>query len=88
MYDTRALMEGYDLLDSTAAQLFDDIWGFALALNATKSMIEANNFSESGCENVKGELVPLENFNYTNERMGCLINWNLRQTNFSGVSVC
>ena len=81
-------MQRYEILDTTAAQLFDDIWGLALVLNATKSMIDSSDFGESGCENYPGEFVPLEDFKYNNTRMGCLITWNLRQTNFSGVSVC
>ena len=80
-------MKGYELLDSTAAQLFDDIWGLALALNATKAMVEANDIDETGCQNHPGDLVALEDFTYNNSKMGCLIRWNLRQTNFSGVSV-
>ena len=84
----RASMQGYVILDTTAAQLFDDIWGLALALNATKSMIDAENYGETDCENYPGAFVPLEDFTYDNTRMGCLITWNLRQTNFSGVSVC
>ena len=80
-------MQGYVILDTTAAQLFDDVWGLALALNATISMINSNDFGESGCENYPGNFVPLEDFTYNNTRMGCLITWNLRRTNFSGISV-
>ena len=32
-------------------------------------------------------LVPLEDFTYANSFMGCVIQWNLAQTNFLGVSV-
>ena len=41
----------------------------------------------TGCENLPGELVPFEEFTYNNSKMGCLITWNLRRLNFSGVSV-
>ena len=87
MYDDIALMKGYTLLDSTAAQLFDDIWGLALALDATKAMVEARDIDGTGCQDYPGTLVALEHFRYNNSKMGCLIRWNLRQTNFSGVSV-
>ncbi len=40
----------------------------------------------TGCT-VPGELVPLENFTYSNEFMGCVIRWNLERTDFVGVSV-
>ena len=73
-----------------AAQLHDDVWGLALALNATMTMVNENNITGTGCENLTGNLVPLEELTYNNTKMGCLLIWNLRQTlsNFSGVSVC
>ena len=69
--------------------MYDTIWILALALNKTLSMVAAGNFSiaEAGCENSTGSLVPLEEFLYSNEMMGCLMQWNIQQTNFSGVSV-
>ena len=70
--------------------VYDAMWILALALNKTFSMVEAGNSSiiaETGCEDVPGSLVPLEEFSYSNEKMGCLMQWNLQQTNFSGVSV-
>ena len=80
-------MQGYEALDTTAAQLHDDVWGLALALNATMTMVNENNIAGTGCENLPGELVPLEDFTYNNSKMGCLITWNLRRLTFSGVSV-
>ena len=61
----------------------------AIALNETMSMVEAGSSSieGTGCEDKSGSLVPLENFTYNNEMMGCLIQGNLQRTNFSGVSV-
>ena len=59
----------------------------AQALNNTMSMVENEDIGRTGCSNVTGDLVPLEEFNYTNEKMGCLIQWNLQQTNFSGGTV-
>ena len=69
--------------------VYDAIWILALALNKTLSMVEEGNSSVigTGCENVAGWLAPLEEFSYNNEKMGCLIQWNIQQTNFSGVSV-
>ena len=68
---------------------YDAIWILALALNKTLSMVEEGSSSVigTGCENATGWLAPLEEFSYDNEKMGCLIQWNLQQTNFSGVSV-
>ena len=51
-------------------------------------MINSNNvINATGCQDVPGSLVPLEHFNYTNERIGCLIQWNIQRTNFSGLTV-
>jgi hypothetical protein len=83
-----AVEDGYEILDTTAAQLHDDVWGLALALNTTMTMINTNNITGTGCENLVGDVVPLEQFAYSNAKMGCLITWNLRHIEFSGVSVC
>lgn len=68
--------------------LYDVTWVLATALNNTMTMI-ANNVSINGtdCEDVPGSLVPLEEFTYANEKMGCLIQWNIKRTSFLGVSV-
>ena len=80
-YTGRAIGGGFDVVDASI-RAYDVIWVVALALNNTLSMVRSGNISETGCENVPGSLVPLEEFNYTNERMGCLIQWNMQQTNF------
>ena len=69
--------------------MYDVMWILGLALNKTLSMVAAGSsgIAETGCENATGSLVPLEGFSYSNEMMGCLIQWNIQQTNFSGVSV-
>lgn len=88
MYQATANAKGYEVLDTTAAQLHDDVWGLALALNETMTMVKEGNISTTGCESLPGDLVPLEEFTYNNTKMGCVITWNLRKTTFSGVSVC
>ena len=68
--------------------LYDVIWVLALALNNTMAAVAGNkSINGSGCEDVRGSLVPLEQFTYSNEKMGCLIQWNIQQTSFLGVSV-
>ena len=42
---------------------------------------------EGGCEGVKGDLVPLEYFNYTNQKLGCLIHESMDEIKFLGISV-
>ena len=85
-YSRRATAGGYDLLDA-GVRLYDVIWVLALALNNTMTMVDNKDISQTGCSNASGSLVSLEKFDYTNEKMGCVIQWNLQQTNFSGGSV-
>ena len=85
-YSKRAIEGGFDVVDA-GIRLYDVMWVLALALNNTVAMVRSGDISETECSNVSGSLVPLEEFNYTNEKMGCLIQWNLQQTNFSGGSV-
>ena len=85
-YTRRAIEGGFDVVDA-GIRAYDVIWVIALALNNTMLMVRSGDISQTGCSNVPGSLVPLEEFEYNNEKMGCLIQWNLQQTNFSGVSV-
>ena len=41
----------------------------------------------TNCEGMDGGLVPLNEFNYSNTFMGCIIRYNLQQTDFVGMSV-
>ena len=68
---------------------YDAVWTLAFALNSTMEMVNTGDISETGCDQqiLSGELVPLEHFNYSNSLMGCVMHWNIQQTNFSGVSV-
>ena len=84
-YSKRAMEGGFEILD-VGVRLYDIMWMLAIALNNTLSMV-SGDISETGCSNVPGSLVPLEEFNYSNERMGCLIQWHLQRTNYTGVSV-
>ena len=70
-----------------AGVMFDVIWVLAMALNETMTMINHGDISQTDCVNASGDLVPLEQFNYTNEKIGCLVQWNLQKTHFDGVSV-
>ena len=86
LYERRAREEGYNIID-TGARLYDVMWVLAIALNKTMMAVESGDINGTGCEDVPGSLVPLEEFSYANEKMGCVIQWNLQQTDFSGVSV-
>ena len=88
MYEQKAREEKYTILPGEAALGFDAVWALAIALNKTAVMVQSGNVSETGCEgNTDGDLVPLEQFNYSNGLMGCVIQWNLQNTDFQGTSV-
>ena len=41
----------------------------------------------SGCEDYHGELVPLEEFNYRNKMMGCVILRSMGNVKLAGITV-
>ena len=85
-YEQRALEGRFDIVD-VRFRIYDAIWALALALNRTMTMVDKSDISGTDCEIMNGSLVPLHEFDYSNALMGCLIQWNLQRTNFSGVSV-
>ena len=70
---------------------FDAMWTVAKVLNYTEEMRLKNlsrNYSEfEECHYLAGDLVPLNEFNYSNAFMGCVMFLNYRKINFIGVSV-
>ena len=85
-YEMRGRAGGYNTI-THGIRLYDDMWALAFALNDTMTMVENADISGTRCEDAYGSLVPLHMFNYSNEMMGCLIQWNLQRTNFSGLTV-
>ena len=64
---------------------YDAMWAIALGLNNTLTRIQNND--STGCEDVPGEIMSLEDFDYSNRKMGCLLREGYHQTSFSGVTV-
>ena len=85
-YENRCTQEIYYATED-GGRAYDTTWVLALALNSTMAMVTNGNINGTGCENMSGSLLPLDQFNYTNQKMGCLIQWNIQRTNFSGVTV-
>ena len=60
-------------------------------LNKTEEMRMSNVSKEeshfTNCSHLDGELVPLNDFNYSNAFMGCVMKENFHKVNFTGVSV-
>ena len=84
MCSARTTAENFTVVDAGYV-IFDAIWVLALALNNTITMINSGDIGQTNCENVSRTLVNFETFNYKNAKMGCIIRWNLNNTNFSGV---
>ena len=64
---------------------YDAIWALAIGLNITVEKISSGEVM--GCENEYGELVPLEQFDYSNDKMGCIMIKSFSQVNFTGITV-
>ena len=61
------------------------MWSLAIGLdNAVKRIATGN---DSGCENLPGDLVPLEEFDYSNEKVGCILRQGFAEVNFYGLTV-
>ena len=83
-YDRRIRPDDYNSFNHG---LYDALWALAFALNRTMTMVESGDIGGTDCLGARGSLVPLHEFAYRNEMMGCLIQWNLQRTNFTGVTV-
>ena len=64
---------------------YDAAWALAIALNITAAKIMSNDVE--GCEDEYGELLPLEEFQYSNDKMGCLMINSFFRVNFMGITV-
>ena len=70
---------------SVSGVAYDTVWSMAIGLDrATRKIAKGN---DSGCENLPGDLVPLEYFNYTNEKLGCIMRQSFSEVKFIGVTV-
>ena len=85
-YQRRGSEGGYATI-TRGSRLYDGLWALAFALNHTVAMINSGDISGTACQNASGSLVPLHQFTYSNQLMGCLIQWSLKETNFSGLTV-
>ena len=64
---------------------YDAMWSVAIGLDIASKKITAGN--DSGCENLFGELVPLEMFDYRNEKLGCIMRKSFDEVMFTGITV-
>lgn len=64
---------------------YDATWAMAVGLHRAAERI--TNKNDSGCEDMNGEMLPLENFTYSNEKMGCILLQSYAEAVFEGVTV-
>lgn len=64
---------------------FDLAWSLAVGLdNAVERVAEGN---DTGCEDIPGDIVALEDFDYSNQKMGCILRESIGSAQFEGLSV-
>ena len=64
---------------------FDVIWAMALGLHNASERVRKND--SSGCGHLPGELIPLEEFDYQNQMMGCVLQKSIAEVDFTGITV-
>ena len=90
LYSEKRKDEGYsDTIVHTLA--FDAVWALAIALNRTASQLDEMDYRNSDileCSKLQGSLnVSLDQFEYSNAQLACLLKKNMQRTLFDGVSV-
>ena len=65
---------------------YDSMWSIALGLDKASKKIAAGN-NDSECSDLPGDLVPLEEFDYSNEKLGCILKNSIDEVSFIGVTV-
>ena len=65
--------------------VYDAMWSLAIGLDIASKRIAAGN--DSGCGHLPGDLVPLEQFDYYDERLGCIMTQSMEEVTFTGVTV-
>ena len=64
---------------------YDATWAMAVGLQRAAERINNNN--DTDCEHWNGEMLPLENFTYSNEKLACILLKSYAETFFDGVTV-
>lgn len=88
MYRKRLKEERYREQNLTefilAGSEFDAAWAMAIGLHNASERVSRNESTE--CDHLPGELVPLENFDYLNDRMGCVLRKSFQEVSFCGIT--
>ena len=64
---------------------YDAMWAMAVGLH--DAAVRVSNHNDSGCDDLPGEITPLEQFYYSNQKMGCILRHAFEHIHFQGVTV-
>ena len=86
-YDSLVNSPKYEDIDplSVIGVAYDSVWAMAIGLDTASERVRTGN--DSGCDHLPGDLVPLEEFDYSNAKMGCVLNESFLETSFMGITV-
>lgn len=67
---------------------YDAMWAIAFGLHTVDMWArEGVRASDTDCDDLPGELLTLDKFNYTNKKMGCFMHKAFQEVNFTGITV-
>ena len=64
---------------------YDAMWAMAVGLH--NAAVRVSNHNDTGCEHEPGDITPLEDFDYTNQKMGCIFKRAFEEIQFTGITV-
>ena len=70
---------------SFVGEAYDAMWSMAVGLH--NAAIGVSTGSNSDCDDKPGQITPLEHFNYSNEKMGCILRHAFEDIHFAGITV-
>ena len=70
---------------TVAGMAYDATW--AMAVGTHRAAERISNSNDSGCVHLSGEMLPLENFTYSNRKLACILLNSYAEAVFEGVTV-
>ena len=64
---------------------YDAMWAMAVGLHNAAVRVSTRN--DTGCDNKSGHITPLEDFDYSNQKMGCIFKRAFEDIQFPGITV-
>ena len=64
---------------------YDTMWALAVGLH--NAAVRVSNHNDTGCEHKPGNITSLEDFDYANQKMGCILKRAFEEIEFTGITV-